>query len=158
LLALYGDPQVMRWIGDGSTYGRREVEARYALIDAAEHDHARWDNFKIIERKADGERLGQAGLLRCEVDGMPQVEIGWWLAPTAWGHGYATEAATALREYAFEVLLLRRLTVILNAQNAASIKVACRLGAIPAGTAMYRDNRVTRYFIHAATARGRDAS
>jgi len=153
----------MRWIGDGSIYGRREVEARYERIDAMQRDpaHPRWDGFKIVTRRADGERIGQAGLLRCEVDDLPQVEIGWWLAPSAWGRGYATEAALALRDYAFATLQLRRLTVILHAENRASIAVARRIGAVPAGTASYRGQRVTRYFVHAepgATARDRAAS
>jgi ribosomal-protein-alanine N-acetyltransferase len=151
LVSLYRDPTVMRYIGSGVTFSRDEVESRYAAIDRMQREqaHPRWDAFKIIVRKADEERLGQAGILRCEVDGLPQVEIGWWLAPFAWGHGYATEAASALRDYAFGALRLKRLTVVLNAQNTASVAVARRLGAVPAGTGVYRGQSVTRYVIHA---------
>jgi ribosomal-protein-alanine N-acetyltransferase len=152
LVSLYRDPEVMRYIGDGVTFSRDEVESRYAAIDRMQREapHRRWDAFKVIVRKVDDERLGQAGLLRCEIDGMPQVEIGWWLAPFAWGNGYATEAAAALRDYAFGTLRLKRLTVVLNARNAASIAVARRLGGVPASEAMYRGRLVTRYLIHAA--------
>lgn len=149
LASLYADPRVMRWIGDGTTYGRDEVEARLARVTAIENEsgHERWDAFKIIQRKADGAPLGQGGMLRCEIDGQPDVEIGWWLAPAAWGRGYATEAALALRDYAFGELGLPRLSIVLYAENRKSVAVAERIGGEHAGPARYRDRTVTRYVI-----------
>ena len=149
--SLYADPLVMRWIGDGRTYDREEVEARFARVMAIENEpgHERWDAFKIIERKADGAPLGQGGMLRCEIDGAPEVEIGWWLAPPAWGHGYATEAALALRDFAFRELRLPHLSVVLYAENRKSVAVAERIGGEHAGPARYRDRTVTRYVVRA---------
>jgi RimJ/RimL family protein N-acetyltransferase len=149
IASLYADPRVMRWIGDGATYGRDEVEARLGRAMAVENEpgHERWDAFKIIERKADGAPLGQGGMLRCEIDGEPDVEIGWWLAPGAWGHGYATEAALALRDYAFRELRLPRLSVVLFAENRKSVAVAERIGGEHAGPARYRGRTVTRYVV-----------
>jgi RimJ/RimL family protein N-acetyltransferase len=146
---LFADPRVMRWIGDGSTYPRDEVEVRFARVMAIEGEpgHDRWDAFKIIERKADGARVGQAGLLRCEIDGMPEIEIGWWLAAAAWGHGYATEAALALRDFAFRELRLERLSVVLYAENVTSVAVAQRIGGAYQGEARYHDRMVTRYVV-----------
>jgi len=146
---LFADPQVMRWIGDGSTYPRAEVEARFARVLAIENEpgHERWDAFKILERKTDGARIGQAGLLRCEIDGVPEVEIGWWLAASAWGRGYATEAALALRDFAFRELRLDRLSVVLYAENIKSVAVARRIGGVYQGEARYHDRSVTRYGI-----------
>ncbi|HEX3464589.1 MAG TPA: GNAT family N-acetyltransferase [Candidatus Elarobacter sp.] len=147
--SLYADPRVMRWIGDCVVFERDEVEARFARVMAIENapGHARWDAFKIVERKADGAPLGQGGLLRCEIDGTPEVEIGWWLAPSAWGHGYATEAALALRDFAFGELGLPRLSVVLYAENLKSVAVAERIGGVHAGPARYRDRTVTRYVV-----------
>jgi RimJ/RimL family protein N-acetyltransferase len=147
--SLYEDPQVMRWIGDGATLARGEVEARFARVLAIERapGHERWDAFKIVERKQDGARVGQAGLLRAEIDGEPAVEIGWWLAPFAWGCGYATEAALALRDLAFGELGLERLSVVLYAGNLKSVAVARRLGAEHAGEAVYRGRQVTHYVV-----------
>ena len=149
LAGLYGNPRVMRYIGDGRTYDFGEVEARYARVDAmiAAGERERWNEFKLVERKEDGAPLGQAGLLRCEIDGVDEVEVGWWFAPSAWGHGYATEAALALRDLAFGELGLDRLSVVLQAENARSVAVARRIGGELAGPAEYRGQRVTHYVV-----------
>ncbi|HEY0382943.1 MAG TPA: GNAT family N-acetyltransferase [Candidatus Elarobacter sp.] len=147
--SLYADENVMRWIGDGCTLPRDEVEARFARVLAIESEpsHERWDAFKIVVRKDDGVRIGQAGLLRCAIDGAAGVEIGWWLAPFAWGQGYATEAACALRDFAFGELRLEHLSIVLQAENARSVAVARRIGGDYAGAAVYRDRSVTRYVV-----------
>jgi len=139
----------MRWIGDGRTLHRDETEARFTRVLTIESEpgHERWDAFKILVRKAGGAPVGQAGMLRCAIDGVPAIEIGWWLAPFAWGHGYATEAACALRDYAFGELALDELSIVLHAENARSVAVARRIGGVYAGEAVYRDRSVTRYLI-----------
>jgi RimJ/RimL family protein N-acetyltransferase len=108
--SLYADGDVMRWIGDGNTLPRDEVEARFfrVLKIESEAGHERWDAFKILARKRDGVPLGQAGLLRCAIDGVPEIEIGWWLAPFAWGAGYATEAGSPEHRPAVRERTVRR--------------------------------------------------
>jgi RimJ/RimL family protein N-acetyltransferase len=147
--SLYADQDVMRWIGDGLTLSRDETEARFfrVLTIESEPGHERWDAFKIVVRKADGVPLGQAGLLRNAIDGAPDIEIGWWLAPFAWGRGYATEAALALRDFAFAELHLSHLSVVLNAENARSVGVARRIGGAYARQALYRERSVTLYVV-----------
>jgi RimJ/RimL family protein N-acetyltransferase len=147
--SLYADENVMRWIGDGRTLERDEVEARFfrVLEIESEPGHERWDAFKIVVRTSDGVRVGQAGMLRCAIDGAPAIEIGWWLAPFAWGQGYATEAARALRDFAFAELRLDHLSIVLHAENARSVAVARRLGGVYAGEAVYRDRSVTRFVV-----------
>src|SRR2546425_479431 len=56
------------------------------------------------------------------------LEIGWWLARSAWGRGYASEAAAAARAEAFGRLACTRLIARVRPENAASAKVAERLG------------------------------
>ena len=147
--SLYADAEVMRWIGDGRTLPRDETEARFFRVLGIESEagHERWDAFKILARKSDGVPAGQAGLLRCAIDGAPEIEIGWWLAPFAWGHGYATEAACALRDFAFGELRLDHLSIVLHAENARSVAVARRIGGVHAGEAVYRERSVTRYVV-----------
>lgn len=79
-----------------------------------------------VERKSDGVLLGKVGIIHPE--GWPGIEVGWTLAKHAWGHGYATEAARASIDYAFITLPLERVISIIHPQNAASQKVAARVG------------------------------
>ncbi len=61
-------------------------------------------------------------------EGAPQdTEIGWHFHPDAWGHGYATEAATAAARRAFAAGL-DRLVAVTNPANAASQRVCRRIG------------------------------
>jgi RimJ/RimL family protein N-acetyltransferase len=59
---------------------------------------------------------------------LPAVEVGWRLDPSAWGHGYATEAAVAALEGAFTTLGLAEVYSCPQADNPASVRVAERLG------------------------------
>jgi RimJ/RimL family protein N-acetyltransferase len=62
--------------------------------------------------------------------GLNSTEFGlyWAIAPESQRHGYATEAARALIDYAFERLHLRRVVATTDHENAASIGVMRRLG------------------------------
>jgi RimJ/RimL family protein N-acetyltransferase len=79
-----------------------------------------------IERREDGVLLGRAGLWNPQ--GWPGLELGWVLTRHAWGHGYATEAARAVLEWTWGSLATERLISIIAPANAASIRVAERLG------------------------------
>lgn len=60
------------------------------------------------------------------------TEVGWHLHPDAWGHGYASEAATRVLEHAFDSGLERVLAVTYP-ENTASQRVALRIGMRPLG-------------------------
>ena len=62
-----------------------------------------------------------------------QVELGWALARAHWGHGYATEAARAAREWAF-ARGVESLISLIHPANARSIRVAEKLDATPTET------------------------
>ncbi|HWG66579.1 MAG TPA: GNAT family N-acetyltransferase [Rhodanobacteraceae bacterium] len=82
--------------------------------------------FSVIE-KTSGRWIGRVGPLHPE--GWPGDEIGWTLAREAWGRGYATEAATAAIDWAFDVLDWPRIIHCIAPENAASQAVATRLGS-----------------------------
>lgn len=81
----------------------------------------------IVER-ATGELVGDCGLIRTEVEGAAEVELGWIVRRASWGRGYAPEAAAAWRDLAFAQLGLARLVSMVSEQNAASRRVAEKLG------------------------------
>jgi RimJ/RimL family protein N-acetyltransferase len=56
-----------------------------------------------------------------------EVEIGWWIVRPAWGHGYATEGAAAVRDEGFNDLGLDRLIARVQSGNSASARVAEKL-------------------------------
>ncbi|WP_415921768.1 GNAT family N-acetyltransferase [Tateyamaria sp. SN6-1] len=62
-------------------------------------------------------------------EGFPENELGWDLFEGATGKGYATEAATAARQHAYDTLGWRTLISLVAHENHASRKVAQRLGA-----------------------------
>ena len=80
----------------------------------------------VVERKLHGVVIGRVGLWNPE--GWFGVEVGWKLARHAWGQGYVMEAATAAITWAFDELDCDRLISVINPDNAASIRVAERLG------------------------------
>jgi RimJ/RimL family protein N-acetyltransferase len=138
LQAAYGDPEVMQYIGEGETLDLPRTRA------SLEQALARWkaDGFGlfVLERKEDGLVLGRSGFLVWDPDEWQTgtlkelgdhgvVELGWLLAREHWGQGYATEAATALRNYAFKELRLERLIHLIAYGNEASVKVAQAIGA-----------------------------
>lgn len=60
----------------------------------------------------------------------PEHELGWFLFEGYEGHGYATEAAAALRAYGYGECGLRTLVSYCAAENTGSVAVATRLGAV----------------------------
>lgn len=82
-----------------------------------------------VEVAATGEFIGMAGLDPVDEDApVDGVEVGWRLARSAWGHGYATEAARAVVAYGFEVLGLPEILAISVAGNVRSRALMERLG------------------------------
>jgi RimJ/RimL family protein N-acetyltransferase len=130
LLEAFADPEAMRFIGDGSTTdgaGAEEAIGRWL---------ERWQSWEIgmfvVERREDARVLGRAGFLRWDPEtweiGGPETELGWGLAREHWGSGYATEAALALRDWAFDDRRLTRLISLIQHGNLRSIRVAEKLG------------------------------
>ena len=99
--------------------------------------------FWALEVRETGEFVGMAGLDAVD-DDMPVrgVEIGWRLARSAWGHGYATEAALALLEYGFTTVGLLEILAITTADNVRSQAVMHRLGMTAAEKFEYEEDGV----------------
>jgi ribosomal-protein-alanine N-acetyltransferase len=130
LLEAIGDPETMRYIGDGSTGDLAAAER--AIGKWLE----RWDESGIgqfvVERREDGRFVGRAGFLVWDpatwtiapLGERTEVEIGWTLVRAQWGYGYATEAALALRDWTDR----KRLISLIQHGNDRSVRVAEKLG------------------------------
>lgn len=86
-----------------------------------------------IERVSDGRFLGWCGLIRWNPV-YRSASLGYCLGEAAWGRGYATEAAGALLEWAFDTLDLNRVQAETDTRNAASARVLEKLGFRREGT------------------------
>jgi RimJ/RimL family protein N-acetyltransferase len=125
---MLGDAEVMRFLG-GRPLPRAEAWRNMAMVIG--HWDLRGYGFWAVEERASGEMVGRVGCWRPE--GWPGLEVGWTLRRQFWGRGYATEAARASLEYAFTKLNQTHVISLIAPDNAASIRVAERLGERPEG-------------------------
>ena len=148
LLAHWTLPDVRRFLFDGAPLSSAEVAETIeeSIGDFAAHGYGIW----FIELgsgpsfgPSPGPGLvGTAGLRPLEESGL---EIFYSLAPAAWGHGYATEAARAVVEYAFGPLGLPEVLAEVDEGNAASVAVVKRLGMTPYAVVPGLLGPMTRY-------------
>ena len=121
------DPEVRRWIGDGSGYDRAGTVAELARFEEMWRKHG-FGRF-AVEHRETGELLGFTGMsVPADVpEVMPVFEIGWRIARPHWGRGYATEASAAALRFAAGVGL-DRLVAVHVVGNDASARVMEKLG------------------------------
>ncbi len=122
--ALNADPVVMEHFP--ATLSREDSDALAERIEAGFDEHG----FGLWAVEADGEFIGFTGLSvpRFTAPFTPCVEIGWRLARSAWGRGYATEAARASLEDGFGRAGLTEVVSFTAVQNVRSQAVMRRLG------------------------------
>lgn len=124
LVALSDDPDVTRFV---TALDRPMAEERLRANERewAERGHGM---FALLDRR-EGRFLGRAGLRYWPQ--FDETEVGWVLRRDAWGHGYATEAATASLDWGFRSLAVPYFTAMIVPANERSIAVARRLGMTP---------------------------
>ena len=127
--AIQADPGAARHIGDGRTNDRATSWRLIAMFLG--HWTLRGHGQYAVEDRGTGGFLGRVGLWYPE--GWPELEIGWLIGSASWGRGYATEAARAVAAAAFSELGSERLISLVRPANAASIRVAIKLGAVRTG-------------------------
>jgi len=131
MAVINADPEVMRWIGDGSVRTRQQAKAG---IEAWERDwERRGFGLFALEVRTTGELAGFTGLTVPEFlpEVMPAVEIGWRLGRRFWGAGLATEAARAALRFGLIDRGLERIVSIAEVGNAASERIMAKLGMHP---------------------------
>lgn len=123
--AMNADPEVREYFPGILT--REQSDASVARFQA-EIDRRGW-GWWAVEVIGTGEFIGFTGLDPVE-EGMPftGVETGWRLARSAWGHGYATEAAQAVVTFGFDSLALPEILAVTAATNLRSQAVMRRIG------------------------------
>lgn len=139
---IFSDPLAMRFSITG-VRDRAETAAWLARAIAIhdEHGHGFW----AAILKETGAYVGHAGLLPQEVEGRREVEIAYWFLRSHWNRGLATEAACACRDYGLHDLHRRRLISLIVRENAASRRVAEKVGMRLEREAIWKDTRMLVY-------------
>ena len=120
------NPNVMRYIGDGKPVSLDIIAERIPewirLYEKQKY------GLMALVMKETNELIGFCGLIHQTVDEVEYIELGYRLDEAYWGQGIATEAALAVRDYAFNVLDMPMLISIIHHQNDASKCVAKKAG------------------------------
>ena len=161
LLAHWTQPDVRRFLFDGAALSAAEVAETIeeSIRDFAARGFGIW----LIELGSAAGLVGTATGLDSTATGLvgtaglrplggSGLEIFYSLAPGAWGHGYATEAARAVLEYGLGPLGLPEVLAEVDEGNAASVAVVKRLGMTPYAVVPGLLGPMTRYRTTAATA------
>src|ERR1044071_1099016 len=125
ILGLLNEPSWLRFIGDR---GVRTIEAaRDYILKGPVEMYARLGfGVYAVELKEGGIPIGTCGLIKR--DSLDDVDIGYSLLPQYWSKGYAFEAASAVMEYAKDVLGLKRIVAITTTDNHSSARLLEKLG------------------------------
>jgi RimJ/RimL family protein N-acetyltransferase len=132
VLAIHSRLDVIRWLGNPPYVPMATLDQAHDWI-ARTHRNVEVDPFHrtyAVEVKATGvvagsSQVSRVSLLGQEWDG--EYEVGWHLHPDSAGHGYATEAAAAVLDDAFE-RGLEQVWCGMFAHNEPSARVALKLG------------------------------
>ena len=98
--------------------------------------------------KSSEEMIGDCGCVYQHVDGSRQLEIGYHVRRDLWSQGYATEAACACMEYAFERLGAHKVISLIKAENVSSRRVAEKNGLRVEKTVLWFGNEHCMYARH----------
>jgi RimJ/RimL family protein N-acetyltransferase len=133
LLEMMSDPEVMRFYPRPAT--ERDVREFINRMRTSYRDDG-CGLWLVVDRER-GQPLGRAGLIRQDVNGVDEFEIGYMIHRLYWRRGLATEAALAVREYAFRDLRLPRVVSLIRPDNVPSQGVARKLGMRTVGTCQH---------------------
>ncbi len=133
--ALNADPEVMRYFPGPQTRAESDGFADRIEARMAELGYGLW----ALEPVETGSFVGFTGLnpMPPGVPGSGGIEVGWRLARSAWGYGYATEAGRAALAVAFDLAAYDEVWSLTATINAASRAVMERLGLRQVATTLH---------------------
>ncbi len=124
VFAIIGDEVAMRYYP--KTFDRHDA------VDWIERNLRRYTvnghGLFAVTLKGSDQVIGDCGVIRQEIEGGPQLEVGYHFRRDHWGHGYATEAARACMGLAFSSLGARKVISLIRPENVPSRRVAERNG------------------------------
>lgn len=143
LTRLNTDPEVMRYIGDGSLRDREQTRAGIARAQRI-YDIFPGLGFWVAEEKPTRRFVGVFALIY--IPKTVEIEVGYRLIKSAWGRGIATDGARALVRYGLFELGLDRVVGLTHPENDPSKHVLMKAGLRARGTGHYYDKELC-YFV-----------
>ncbi len=142
---LVSDERVMRFIGDGKP---KDIDYARNLIHRMLEQYKNFDDYglHVLLHKETNEYIGHAGIVAQIIDDTFELELGYWIHPKFWGHGYGKEAANALAIYANEEMGLERYISAIQVGNIASEKIA-RSNNMTLEKVIKMDNKDVQIFV-----------
>jgi len=122
---LFSDPEVMRF----SLHGPYSEQKSRKFLDQCIFKSKNNDPslLAVIDKKSKL-LIGSCGFFPQQIQGIAELELGYRLLTNYWGQGLATEAAIAMKTYAFNDMNLTRLISLIETENIASVRVAEKNG------------------------------
>ncbi|MFT5423177.1 MAG: ribosomal-protein-alanine N-acetyltransferase [Phycisphaerales bacterium] len=129
LMAVFGDAEAVKYLGDGCPRTTEQVTASFAKRARCLNDHNVTLWTVSLKDPAPGQHpiIGDCGLLPVNWEG-PEFELAYRYRRDSWGNGYATEAARAAMEHAWGATTLDRVIGVTYPENTASIRVLTNAG------------------------------
>ncbi|MEO1583274.1 MAG: GNAT family N-acetyltransferase [Planctomycetota bacterium] len=131
LMAIFGDPEAMRYITQGRTRSleqvRESMQKRIDCLDA--HGFTLW----TVVLADTNQVIGDCGIIPIDWTG-PEFELAYRFVPSVWGRGYATEAGIAAMEHAWHASTLGTIFGVTDLDNTASQRVLTKIGFADLGT------------------------
>lgn len=125
ILRLLNEPSFIQNIGDRGVRTLEDARSYILRVPIASYEKNGFGLYLVILKES-GASIGMCGLIRREA--LEDVDIGYAFLPEYWSKGYAVEAALAAKEYARDVIGLKRLVAITDPENQASIRVLEKIG------------------------------
>jgi len=141
---IFTDPKVMACFGV-DLFTREQM--RHWLQRNLDHQREFGYGLFSVVLKETGDLIGDCGLEQMDVNGVQVAELGYDFCSEFWNQGYATEAATAVKDYAFNVLKLPMLISLIRVGNLASKRVAEKVGMTLDEEYIRYGNRYWKYSI-----------
>jgi [ribosomal protein S5]-alanine N-acetyltransferase len=126
LYRIYSQTETMRFMGSGPVSMAEERQNIQNHIENYYHRYGFGLWATILKEK--NCLIGRSGLLYQEIEGAKDLELAYLLDSHYWGRGLATEAARVIVKLGFEKFQFARIVAVINPQNAASIRVAEKVG------------------------------
>ncbi|WP_054022962.1 GNAT family N-acetyltransferase [Bacillus sp. FJAT-28004] len=131
LFKIWSDPDVTKFMNVSCFTNENQAKEMITLLDDLSQD-GKAIRFSIIKIESN-EIIGSCGYNSLDIENA-KAEIGYDIAKSFWGRGYASEAISSLLDYAFSSLKMNRIEAKVEPENVNSIKLLQKLNFTFEGT------------------------